>query len=393
MPASFESVRHDRRYEVDASGVTEFGLDRVLRQFIPWCSVDRIEFAHSRERRQVSWSVRATDGSRINPKLEYATSLECYRIAFNTWRSCMPQAFRSHFARDYRRWRRNLALMHLIWVIPAICVYSLVGLVYRRLGVIPWEELRALGSWIAMLYALCVSVHLLALKFIVSDFERWYALVEVRFNKLSSPSPVSSFGLWGWLFPLPAPAVGEEPITDEDRRVYQNWETASLLPFLLFFPLLSYGWYLVLNRGANLFHHEVNGTRFLAQPGATFLAMPALFLGLISSTISLTRLYRALLRGRYRRFERSCMERYGYDGRPLLACLVVILVIGSAAWFLAAVTNFARFTDTGIEIGRPFSLRTTFYEYSRAMALQHRATVVAPNGKTVERLSLRHPLR
>ena len=93
MAACYESVRHDRRYEVDARGVAEFGPDRVLRRFIPWCAVNRFEFA--RRHNQVRWSMRAADGSQIKPKLEYASSLECYNVALREWRACR----RTHVAR------------------------------------------------------------------------------------------------------------------------------------------------------------------------------------------------------------------------------------------------------------------------------------------------------
>ncbi len=75
MPGSYETVRRDRRYEVDSRCVFEFGPDRILQSFIPWSTVSRIEFAHPPHHGQVRWSVRAADGSRISPKLEYTNSL------------------------------------------------------------------------------------------------------------------------------------------------------------------------------------------------------------------------------------------------------------------------------------------------------------------------------
>ena len=125
MAASYESVRHDRRYEVDARGVVEFGPCQVLRRFIPWYAVNRIEFAHSPQHKQVRWSVRAADGSRIRPKLAYTSSLECYNAAVCEWRARMPHAWRAHCGRVYRQDRRAHAGIHLLWVIPALFVYPL----------------------------------------------------------------------------------------------------------------------------------------------------------------------------------------------------------------------------------------------------------------------------
>jgi len=52
---------------------------------------------------------------------------------------------------------------------------------------------------------------------------------------------------------------------------------------------------------------------------------------------------------------------------------------------VAGVTTFARFTEAGIEIGRPLSFHSRFYEYARVQAIEHRATSRAPSGNAVER--------
>jgi hypothetical protein len=69
----------------------------------------------------------------------------------------------------------------------------------------------------------------------------------------------------------------------------------------------------------------------------------------------------------------------------LFVCLAVIVFAGSAVLFLAGVTSFSRFTDAGIEIQRPLSFRSAFYEYARVKAIEHAATFRAPIGKTVKR--------
>ena len=93
MAASYESVRHDWRYEIDVRGVAEFGPHRVLRRFIPWDAVKRIDFVPAHGLRRAQWSVRASDGSRIKPKLEFTNSLECYNEAVRAWRTCARAPF------------------------------------------------------------------------------------------------------------------------------------------------------------------------------------------------------------------------------------------------------------------------------------------------------------
>ena len=111
----------------------------------------------------------------------------------------------------------------------------------------------------------------------------------------------------------------------------------------------------------------------------------ALFLAWITSAILLDGLYRALLRDRFRRYERYCVERIGFDPRRLMGCVAAIVFAGSAVFFVAAVTSSTRFTDDGIEIQRPLSFRSDFYGYTRVRAIEHRATTRTPTGIKVER--------
>jgi hypothetical protein len=65
--------------------------------------------------------------------------------------------------------------------------------------------------------------------------------------------------------------------------------------------------------------------------------------------------------------------------------IVILVLVGSAAFFVAGVTSSSRFTDDGIEIQRPFTFRGNFYGYSRVRFIEHRGTVHAPIGNKVAR--------
>ena len=194
-----------------------------------------------------------------------------------------------------------------------------------------------------------------------------------------------SFALCRRIFAAREADPTEEPITDEERRIYRRWELASPLPFCLFMTILVIAWYFALRGAAALFQHETSGTRFLVEPTAIVWALPALLLGSITAVIPLDWLYRALLRDRYRRFERYCYERIGFDGNRVLVGLATLVSAGSAVFFLAGVTSFARFTDAGVEIGRPLSFTSHFREYARVRAIEHRATYRASDGNAVRR--------
>jgi hypothetical protein len=195
------------------------------------------------------------------------------------------------------------------------------------------------------------------------------------------------FALFRRWFP-PRIADEDDPLTDEEHRVYRRWEAWELLPFFAFAPFLGFAWYLALKGAADLLHehlHMTLGTRFLIQPISIVWWLPALFLGIVSSSVPVTWLYRLLLRDRYRRFERACDERVGFDGRLVTVWMAAVFAVGSSVWFVVGVRTFARFDGVGVEMRRPLSLRSTFHSYASIKAIEHRATFVAPNGNVVNR--------
>jgi hypothetical protein len=234
-------------------------------------------------------------------------------------------------------------------------------------------------------YAFCVVHNLLWLKELRLGFDRWYALVEADFTEPKRASPVSTSAIIRWLFPAPAAAFAQEPMNDGERLVHRRWEDAECLALLLLAALLSYAWHQGMMWAASVFQREAHGTRFLVQPSPLYWVIPALLLGLITSAIPLDELYRILLRDRYRRYRRYCIERVGFAPRRLLVCLVIIALGVAAVFFLAGVTTYSRFTDAGVEIHRPLSFRNPFYEYARVKAIEHQATFRAPIGNTVKR--------
>jgi hypothetical protein len=193
------------------------------------------------------------------------------------------------------------------------------------------------------------------------------------------------FTLLRRFFPVRAAPPLTEPLTDEERRLYRRWEIGSALLWLPIGFVLSFAWYLVLTGLAGLFSHKSPDTLFLRQPTWVFWGIPAFFLGMLAAVIPVDLFVRALLRDRSRRFERFCNERAGLDGNRVLIAFAVFILVGSVVFFVAGVTNFARFTELGVEIGRPLSFRTRFYDYRRIEAIEHRATFQAPAGNTLER--------
>jgi hypothetical protein len=192
-----------------------------------------------------------------------------------------------------------------------------------------------------------------------------------------------SFRLFRWLFPVRPLGPTEMPLSDQERRVYRRWEFRGLLPAFLVVPALGYLWFPALSWAAGCFSQNSPDTLFLLRPDPVIWFVPALLLGVITAAIPLNGLYLALLRSRYRRFSRFCDERVGFDGGRAFAVLVAVFVVGTLVFFTVAVRSFARFTGSGVEIGRTLLPGRTFYAYERVRSVEHRATFRAPMGTTI----------
>ncbi|WP_435005276.1 hypothetical protein P12x_003171 [Tundrisphaera lichenicola] len=200
---------------------------------------------------------------------------------------------------------------------------------------------------------------------------------------MSASAVRAAFELFRRVFPLRVADPSEPGLTQEERDSYRRWELGSLLPLFLLVPATGYGWYLALSETARFLHPEAPDTQYLLRPIPILWCFPAFFLGIITSAIPLTVLYRALLGERYRRYVRACDERVGFDGYRAFSWMAIVIVVGSVLFTFLMARTYTRFTKDGIEIARTLSLQGALYEYNRVRSIERRSTFRAPNGNTI----------
>jgi hypothetical protein len=186
-----------------------------------------------------------------------------------------------------------------------------------------------------------------------------------------------------YLFPKPVPDISEGPITENDVVAFRRHDSSIILPTILAVPFLMCVWFLAFNVMAALFDHRLPGTTFLVQTEAITWAIPAIFLGLVSVPILLQWYTRSELGDSYGRYKRYCNNRVGCDVGRIYGLFASIVFVAGAIFFVAFVTNFARFSESGIEVRRSLALRTRSYDYSRVKSIEFATTTRAPNGKIV----------
>ena len=193
------------------------------------------------------------------------------------------------------------------------------------------------------------------------------------------------FALLRWMMPVTPADAQALSLTDAERRLYYRWEVASLVPFFVFGPALTWMWYHALRELAGLAIGSSPDAVFVLAPTGRYWVVPSIFLGIVSAVVPMTLLYQALLGERFPTYERAAAERVGFDGRRALKGMSVLFGAATVVFFACAVNSTTRFTKDDVKVGNAFSFEARSQPYERVTAVLHRATFEAPSGKIVRR--------
>lgn len=123
---------------------------------------------------------------------------------------------------------------------------------------------------------------------------------------------------------------------------------------------------------------------FSVAPDAAYWALPSIFLGIITSAVPLTAMYKLLLRDRYGEYDHYCSTRVGFSTNRVGAVLATLVIVGAGAFLLFGVRSRVDFLGDSISIRR-FGHEQTVYPYSSIRSIYSASHVRAPNGKIVHR--------
>lgn len=186
--------------------------------------------------------------------------------------------------------------------------------------------------------------------------------------------------------PPPAKSSPGEEFTEAERKRFARWEAASIIPFIVFAAFLGWGWHFVLRSvGEGWIVYRNPDARYVLSPSSSYWALPALFLGIITSAVPLTMLFRLLLRDRYGRFVEFTNARAGFDSRKILRVFAVLVALGAGAFLLAGVRGYSVFDDNGIKESRVFSRQPEIYTYDSILSIQARQGLTGRRGKWIRR--------
>jgi hypothetical protein len=193
-----------------------------------------------------------------------------------------------------------------------------------------------------------------------------------------------TFALLAKFVPAPKVAPSGPPPTDAERASAKKWELASVVVWFALAAGLGFAWWglfrllsgLALRPGADV---------FVVAPEAEALAIPAIFLGIVTAVMAIDRSLRLLLGARYDRLDAVWQEKAKFDTRKVLTGLNVVVGALVVAFFMFWIGSITRVGPEGIERSGAFGLGRTRVPYARVRAVQERFSFRAPNGNLVLR--------
>ena len=202
MAASFESVRRDRRYEVDARGVAEFGRIAVCCGSCPRAPSTGLD-SRAAATKCSAWCEHRTEADRAQAGSDQvarvrATMLRIGKRDYPTHSGACRPRVPSISATSCA----NSPVLGG----PGAFLYTLLGLSLVLHVEIVWGEFRAFSICVAILYVSCVIQNLLFLRDIRLGFDRWYAIQEASLTEPEKESPVSRFAVLRWRAPRMTPS-------------------------------------------------------------------------------------------------------------------------------------------------------------------------------------------
>lgn len=195
-----------------------------------------------------------------------------------------------------------------------------------------------------------------------------------------------AFRLFRRFAPNPVKPDQTRDLSKVEQKRFGRWQAASVIPFFAFTAALGLGWYYVLcTIGEGWIFYRNPDARFLLAPSSAYWALPALFLGIVTSAIPTTFLFKALLGTQYGRFEEFTNFQAGFQGRKIFTFLSVLVGVGAVFFLVAGVRGYTAFDDNGMKVNRVFSWQPDSYSYDSILAIQARPGYAGRRGKRIRR--------
>lgn len=172
----------------------------------------------------------------------------------------------------------------------------------------------------------------------------------------------------------------------ELARKYRKWDLAAVPMMLGSAAVLGVAWYFAIRLVVALARSgiEEGSVHSIVAEDVTW-AIPALFLGLVSSAIPLHLAFKRLLGERYGEYCLYWVLKSRFDYWRVERLLSVTVAVAAVLFTAALATVSVRFTEEGIAFRGVASLSERRYSYVQVRAVKSVARFAAPLGNVIAR--------
>jgi hypothetical protein len=181
------------------------------------------------------------------------------------------------------------------------------------------------------------------------------------------------------------PPSESDPPYEKLRKKFFIWDHLFFAPVFIFSVLLAIVWYRLLSFFARLSYASLGSSVFLYTPSPIKWEAPSFFLGMITSAISFTLLFKLKIEAECKKHALYGNLRVNFVLQKLVRRMTMIIGPAALIFSLLAMNCYTRFSESEIVIKRFLSIGEIRYPYSRISAIKSVRYFKAPNGNVKER--------
>lgn len=167
---------------------------------------------------------------------------------------------------------------------------------------------------------------------------------------------------------------------------YVNWERFAIIPLFISAPLVGFISWLLMSFFVGIFITPSQADIFILSPNPAYLALPALFLGIVGATIPMHLLYKSLLGNkRYGEYTEYIDLKHNMDGFGLMKWLAAVVVPICLFFFGLGLDSYTRFQENRLKVNDLWGFGERVYYYSEIEKATWVKSFKSPNGNVVRR--------
>lgn len=192
---------------------------------------------------------------------------------------------------------------------------------------------------------------------------------------------VKSFGGMGFLKPIPS-SSDIIPLTEvEYKKISIRYGVIVIASMVILSIIYVFLFFFLSRSYFNLFFSE---RFYLPMPEIAF-AIPAMFLGIVTSAIPVEYFFKKNFLDTYKRYWKACDNKYNFDGRKVNSLIFKIgsLVVALCFLYFLKCTSYVK--DRTVSINDFGSFLSRQYSVTDIASIVELSNFKAPNGKVVNR--------